>query len=43
MAATTLGGAAKAKNFNAVRVGREPGIYSTCDECKIHTDGLKGA
>ena len=43
MAATTLGGAAEAKNFYAVRIGRKPGIYSTWDECKSHTHGFKGA
>ena len=34
MAATTLGGAAEAKNFYAVHIGRKPVIYFTCDECK---------
>ena len=31
------------KNFYAVRVGRNPGIYKTCAECQRETTGFKGA
>ena len=30
-------------NYYAVRVGRNPGIYKTWDECKKETMGFKGA
>ena len=43
MAATTLGGAATANNFYAIRIGRKRSIYSTWDVSKSHTDGFKGA
>jgi len=33
----------KSKKFYAVRVGREPGVYDTWDECKEQTNGFKGA
>lgn len=32
-----------AKKFYAVRVGREPGIYESWDECKKQVSGFKGA
>ena len=34
---------AQKKKFYAVRVGRNPGIYHTWDECKRETLGYKGA
>ncbi|MDO4778946.1 MAG: ribonuclease H family protein [Tissierellia bacterium] len=31
------------KNFYAVKVGRNPGVYKTWDECNIQVKGFKGA
>lgn len=34
---------AKAKKFYAVKVGREPGVYETWDDCKAQVDQYPGA
>lgn len=38
-----MGGNIMPKKFYAVKIGRNPGIYTTWDECKKQVDGYSGA